>query len=206
MNKTLLYIFIFFTSLNSYSQIKDTIKLEEVKVLTTNKNIKHHKTKGKPSSLTGNLIKSIISKIEEIPSGKLSSIKFFFNSSVLFFIKDVNKTDYKDVDLGLLIYEAKDDGTPGELLTDKVIRFTLHSNDYGFIDLDLKPLYLNTSNTMFFGIELLNKQSGKDFKIMTNCNSENSNLIYLKNWNSEDWHFSNIPCGMKMDIGIIIPN
>ena len=206
MNKTLLYIFIFFISLNSYSQIKDTIKLEEVKVLTTNKNIKHHKTKGKPSSLTGNLIKSIISKIEEIPSGKLSSIKFFFNSSVLFFIKDDNKTEYKDVDLGLLIYEAKDDGTPGELLTDKVIRFTLHSNDYGFIDLDLKPLYLNTSNTMFFGIELLNKQSGKDFKIMTNCNSENSNLIYLKNWNSEDWHFSNIPCGMKMDIGIIIPN
>lgn len=206
MNKALLYIFIFFISLNSYSQIKDTIKLEEVKILTTNKKIKHLKTKGKPSSLIGNLIKSIISKIEEIPSGKLSSIKFFFNSSVLFFIKDDNKTEYKDVELGLLIYEAKDEGTPGELLTDKVIRFTLHSNDYGFIELDLKPLYLNTSKTMFFGIELLNKQSGKDFKIMINCNSENSNLLYLKNWNSEDWHFSNIPCGMKMDIGIMLPN
>jgi hypothetical protein len=204
MNKTLMYFFIFFISLNSYSQIKDTIKLEEVKVLTTNKKIKHLKTKGKTSSLTGNPIKSIISKIKEIPSGKLSSIKFFFNSSVLFFIKDVDKTEYKNVELGLLIYDSKDDGTPGELMTDKVIRFTLHSNDYGFIELDLKPLYLNTSKTMFFGIELLNKQSGKDFKIMTNYNSENSNLLYLKSWNNEDWHLSNIPCGMKMNIGIIL--
>lgn len=204
MDKTLLYFFIFFVSLNSYSQIKDTIRLEEVKVLITNKKVKHLKTKGRTSSLTGNPIKSLISKIDEIPSGKLSSIKFFFNSSVIFFLKDIDKEGYKDVEMGLLIYEVKDDGTPGELVTDKVIRFTLRSNHYGFIELDLKPLYLNTSKTMFFGIELLNKQSDKDFKIMTNCNDKNSKLLYLKTWNSKDWHFSDIPCGIKMDLGIII--
>ncbi len=206
MNKTILLIFIFFISLTSYSQIKDTIKLEELKILTSNNKVNHIKTKGKLSSFTGNIIKSIVSKIDEIPSGKLSTIKFFFNRSDLFFIKDNNKSDYKDVELGLLIYNAKDDGTPGELLTDKVIRFVLHSKKQGTIQLDLKPLFLNTSKTMFFGIELLNKQIGKDLKIMTKCNGENSKLLFLKTWNNKDWLFSNIPCGMKIDLGIVSTN
>lgn len=202
MNKNLLYIFIFFVSINSYSQTKDTIRLEEVKILATNKKVEHLKTKGKLSSLTGNPIKGIISKVDEIPDGKLSSIKFFFNRSPIFFLKDSDRATYKDVELGLLIYEVKDDGTPGELLIDKVIIFTLNSQNNGFIELDLKPLYLNTSKTMFFGIELLNKQIGKDFKIMTKCNNKNSNLLYLKTWNSENWYHSDIPCEMKLDIGI----
>lgn len=108
--------------------------------------------------------------------------------------------------MGLLVYTAKEDGTPGELLTDKIIRFTLHPNDSGSIDLNLKPLYLNTSKTMFFGIELLNKQIGNDFKIMTNCDEENAKSLYIKTWSNGDWHFSNIPCRMKMNIGILVEN
>ena len=88
MDKKVFYFFMFFISLNSYTQIKDTIRLDQLKVIATNKKAKHFKTKGLHSSLTGNNIKSIISKMDEIPSGNLSSIKFFFNSSVLFFIKD----------------------------------------------------------------------------------------------------------------------
>ena len=204
MDKTILYFLVFFISLNSYCQIKDTINLEEVKVLSTNEKIKHIKTKGGPSSLTGKDIKSIISRIDEIPFGNMTSIKFFFNSSVLFFVKDDNKSEYKDVDMGLLIYEANEDGTPGELLTDKIIRFTLHSNHHGAIELDLRPLYLTTSKSMFFGIELFNKQVGTDFKIMTNRNKENSKLLYLKIGNSKDWVYPNIPHGIKMDIGVIL--
>ena len=206
MDKTILYFLVFFISLNSYCQIKDTINLEEVKVLTTNKKIKHLKTKGNHSSLAGNLIKSIISRIDDIPSGNLTSIKFFFNSSVLFFVKDDYKAEYKNVEMGLLIYDAKEDGTPGELLTDKIIRFTLHSNHHGAIELDLRPLYLNTSKSMFFGIELFNKQTGKDFKIMTYRNKENSKLLYLKHWKNEDWNLFDYPCGIKMDLGIIMTN
>jgi hypothetical protein len=206
MDKTLFYFIVFFISLNSYCQIKDTINLAEVKVLTTNKKIKHLKTKGNHSSLAGNLIKSIISRIDDIPSGNLTSIKFFFNSSVLFFVKDDYKAEYKNVEMGLLIYDAKEDGTPGEILTDKIIRFTLHSNHHGAIELDLRPLYLNTSKSMFFGIELFNKQIGTDFKIMTNRNNENSKLLYIKHWKNEDWNLFDYPCGMKMDLGIIMTN
>jgi len=204
MDKTLFYFLVFFISLNSYCQIKDTIKLEEINVHATNEKVKHIKTKGAPSSLTGKDIKSIISKIDDIPLGNLNSIKFYFNSSVLFFVKDNNKSEYKDVEMGLLIYEAKEDGTPGELLTDKIIRFTLQSNHRGAIELDLRPLYLNTSKSMFFGIELFNKQIGTDYKIMTNKNKENSKLLYLKVGNSKDWVYPNIPHGIKMDIGVIL--
>lgn len=206
MYKTLFYFIVFFISLNSYCQIKDTINLAEVKVLTTNKKIKHLKTKGNHSSLAGNLIKSIISRIDDIPSGNLTSIKFFFNSSVLFFVKDDYKAEYKNVEMRLLIYDAKEDGTPGEILTDKIIRFTLHSNHNEAIELDLRPLYLNTSKSMFFGIELFNKQTGKDFKIMTYRNKENSKLLYLKHWKNEDWNLFDYPCGIKMDLGIIMTN
>ena len=101
MGKFLFYFLVIFISINSYCQIKDTINLDEVKVLTTNKKIKHLKTKGNNSSLAGNVIKSIISRIDEIPQGNLTSIKFFFNSSVLFFVKDDNKSEYKDVEMGL---------------------------------------------------------------------------------------------------------
>lgn len=204
MDKTLFYFLVFFISLNTYCQTKDTIKLEEINVHGTYEKVKHIKTKGSPSSLTGKDIKSIISKIDDIPLGNLNSIKFFFNSSVLFFVKDNNKSEYKDVEMGLLIYEVKEDGTPGELLTDKVIRFTLQSNHRGPIELDLRPLYLNTSKSMFFGIELFNKQIGTDFKIMTNRNKENSKLLYIKVRNSEDWVYPNIPHGIKMDIGVIL--
>ena len=204
MDKTLFYFLVFLISLNSYCQIKDTIKLEEVNVHGTDEKVKHIKTKGAPSSLTGKDIKSIISKIDDIPLGNLNSIKFYFNSSVLFFLKDNNKSEYKDVEMGLLIYEAKEDGTPGELLTDKIIRFTLQSNHRGAIELDLRPLYLNTSKSMFFGVELFNKQIGTDFKIMTNRNKENSKLLYLKVGNSKDWVYPNTPHGIKMDIGVIL--
>jgi len=204
MNKTLFYFFVFFISLNSYCQIKDTINLEVVNVLAKNEKVKHIKTSGASSSLTGKDIKSIISKIDDLPNGNLTSIKFFFNSSVLFFVKDNNISEYKDVEMGLLIYEAKEDGTPGELLTDKIIRFTLHSNHHGAIELDLRPLYINTSKSMFFGIELFNKQLGTDFKIMTNRIKENSKLLYLKVGNSNDWVYPNIPNGIKMDIGVIL--
>jgi len=204
MSNYLLSIFILFVCLNSYCQIKDTIRLEEVKIFTTNKKVEHLKTKGELSSLTGNPIKGIISKVDEIPEGKLSSIKFFFNRSSILFLKDSERANYKNVELVLLIYDVKADGTPGELLIDKVIMFTLNSQNNDFIELDLNPLHLNTSITMFFGIELLNKQIGKDFKIMTKCNNKNSNLLYLKTWNSENWYHSDIHCGMKLDIGITV--
>jgi hypothetical protein len=206
MDKTLFYFLVFFISLNSHCQIKDTLKLEEVKVLATHEKVKHIKTKGGTSSLTGKDIKSLISRIDEIPPGNLTSIKFFFNSNVLFFVRDNNKSEYKDVEMGFLIFEAKEDGTPGELLTDKIIRFTLHSNHHGAIELDLRPLYINTSKSMFFGIELFNKQIGKDFKIMTYRNKENSKLLYLKHWKSEDWNLFDYPCGIKIDLGIIMTN
>lgn len=203
-NKKLQYFFMFFVFINSYSQIKDTIRLEEVKIHSTNKKVQLLKTKGKLSSFSGNPIKGIISKVDEIPDGKLSSIKLFFNRSPVFFLKDRDRANYKDVELRLLIYDVKDDGSPGELLNEKTIIFTLNSQNNGFIELDLKPLYLNTSKTMYFGIELLNKQIGKDFKIMTKCNNKNSNLLYLKTWNSENWYHSDIPCEMKLDIGITV--
>lgn len=186
----------------SFAQGNDTIQLKEVNVQKVNKKIKYLKTKGTASSMTGTPIKSIISKLDKIPPGKLSSIKFYFNSRVAFFIPDTDKKDYKDVELGLLIYGVKEDGSPGELLTDKEIRFTVAANNKGSIVLDLDPLYLSSAESLYFGIELFNKQTGKDFKIMTLHNEKNGNKFYMKSWNKDDWTTPDLPWSIKMELGI----
>lgn len=210
MIKNVLYITLFFFSSYCFGQSKDTIFLEEVKIEKISKKIKHVKTKGKTSSLSGNPIKSIISRIDQIPSGKLSSIKFYFNSNIIFFIPDSKKKDYKDVEFGLLIYEVKEDGTPGEAIIDKEIRFTLRADHEGSIELDLTPLYVETSKSMYFGIELSKQQLGNDFSIMLKCDETNPNVLFIKNWKNDNWSGMNFgdgnSCKIKTDLKISVKN
>lgn len=205
MRKAILSFLLFVFSLNCLAQSTDTIHLKEIKVQGNSKKVKHIKTKGKSSSLSGNPIQSMISRMDDIPAGALASIKFHFNSSSAFFIADSNKKNYKDVEMGLLIYEGNEDGTPGKPITDKEIRFTIKADHRGDFELDLTPLYLNTRQSMYFGIALFNKQEGTDFKIMIDCDKSPTHF-YLKSWNRPDWFpfdFRNdANCGLKMDLGI----
>jgi hypothetical protein len=194
----------FLICLNSFAQIKDTIFLKEIeiKVEKTSKIIKHLKTKGTNSAMSGNSIKSIISRIDKIPSGSLSSIKFYFNSK---FFDENKRKEYKDVEMGLLIYEVNEDGSLGSEIVDKEIRFILKAGHRGCIELDLTPLYLNTSESMYFGIELFKQQSGNDFKIMTKKNNESPNSLYVKYWDNNDWllsNFGNTFFKIKIDLDV----
>jgi hypothetical protein len=193
----------FAVSMNSFAQVNDTIFLNEITVQKTRNKIKHIKTEGKTSSLTGNPIKSVISRIDKLPSGSLASIKFYFNNSIFDLLPDDGLIDYKDVELCLLIYNVKEDGSLGGAIVDKEIRFLLRADHRGSIELDLEPLYLNTSESMYFGIELLKQQSGNDFRIMIN---ENSIPSYMRGWNNDEWSNFGIPLGLKMALGIRLIN
>jgi hypothetical protein len=204
-----LSITLLFFLINSSGQSTDTIFLREIKVQNIDKKVSHIKTKGNTSSLSGKPIRSIISRIDQIPSGRLSSIKFYFNSNSLFFVPNQKKKDYQDVDFELLIYGIKEDGSPGEVIAEKKIRFKLKSDHKGSLELDLEPLQLNTSQSMYFGIELLKPQLGNDFRIMIKCD-HNSNVLYMKRWNNDKWYTSifgsGASCEIKMDLGIRLLN
>jgi hypothetical protein len=191
--------------MNSFAQANDTIFLKEITTKKISSKIKHIKTKGTTSSLTGNPIKSLISRIDKLPPGSLSSIKFYFNNSLSdLFIDD--KIDYKDVELVLLIYSVKEDGSPGEGIVDKEIRFLLRADHRGSIELDLEELYLNTSESMYFGFELLKQQSGKDFRIMVNSSNRNAAASYMKSWNNDEWSdfgFTSLGIEMALDVRLI---
>lgn len=206
MTRTL-YLLLLFIASNCWAQSTDTIFLEEVRIEKTGKAIKHIKTKGKTSSLSGNPIKGIISRIDGIPTGKVASITFYFNSSVVFFIPDDRKKDYKDIALGLLIYNVKEDGAPGVVITDKEIRFVLRADHNGSITLDLTPLHLDTLESMYFGIELSQQQQGRDFSIMIKCDQLNPNALYVRNWKNDQWFGFNLgtdACELKTDLKISV--
>jgi hypothetical protein len=184
--KTTVYIFTFIFTSSFYGQKKITIYLEEIKVFNKPRGkIIDIKTKGTTSSLSGQIIKSTISRVDDLPSGKLSSIKFYFNRSLFTILEGKYGVNYKDVELGLLIYDVNEDGTPSETITDKEIRFLVTSDHRGSIELDLRPLNLYAKNSLYFGFELFKEQTAIDFQIMIKSSKKNSKTFYMKNWKND---------------------
>jgi hypothetical protein len=206
MLRAIFYIVIFIFTMNTFAQANDTIFLKEITAKKISSKIKHIKTKGTTSSLTGNPIKSLMSRIDKLPPGSLSSIKFYFNNSISDLLPDNERIEYKDVELVLLIYNVKEDGSPGEAIVDKEIRFLLRADHRGSIELDLEELYLNTSESMYFGFELLKQQSGKDFRITVNSSNRNAAASYMKSWNNDEWSkfgFTSLGIEMALDVRLI---
>ncbi len=209
MTKIIFYLLLFVLAIPSYGQATDTIFLKEIQVSRVHHKTKHLKSKGMTSSLSGKALKGILNKMDDIPTGSLASVKLYFNSRVLFFVENDKKKDSKDVNFGLLVYDVKEDGSPGKAITDKEIRFTVTADHKGAIELDLTPLHLNTLSSMYIGIELLQPQVGNDFTLMISCSDSKPNSLYMNSWNADAWSAFNIgsttSCGLKMDLGIQLP-
>lgn len=199
---------LFFLSINCFAQTTDTIYLKQVEIQKKSKGkTVNLKTQGASSSLTGEAIKSAICRIDSIPSGKLSSIKFYFNHSFLDLFKGESEVEYKDLELGLLLFNVNEDGTPGKPISEKEIRFTVKANQRGSLELDLNSLYLNTEKSMYFGFELFTIQTGKNLRIMIETSRENSKTFYIKSWKNENWNlldFGDKNLALKMDLKITL--
>ena len=89
-----------------------------------------------------------VSLVRNIPKGQLVSICFFFSPGML------NKNS--EFDLGLLMFELDENGKPGRALSDKETKFKLKANGKGKIKLDLRKLYLNSKEELFFGFAIYN--------------------------------------------------
>ena len=183
------FYFFLISSLSATGQTNDTIYLKEVQIEKKQKRKSSIvKTNGTQSSLTGELIKSALSRIDNIPSGKISSIKFYFNHSFGDFIKGKSEVDYKDLELGLLIYSVNEDGSIGKPLMNDELRFNVAQKNRGSLQLDLTPLNLDSEQSMYFGFEIFTKQIGKNIRIMVEQSADNPKTLFIKSWTGDKWN------------------
>lgn len=182
------------------------VNLESITVKTnTNKKILTIKTHGKNSVMgfihnTG----EIVSVIQNIPSGKLISVAFYFNQIPFSFFKlfSNEKFIFRDMDFRLVIYEVNDKSFPGKLLISENIRFTVEANEKGKVELDIRPLNLNTQNKLYIGVQSLDKSLGEspDFRISTIISDEGKSMV--KPLDSNNWGLipNNVQLKMKLKI------
>ena len=182
--KFLLSTLLLCTVLSTIAQTKDTIFLQEV--IVQKRQAKKDivvKTSGNKVTWAGKTIRGMISKIDNLPEGQLKSIAFDFNSGMINLFKAGSGVEYREAKFKLLIYKANEDKSIGEPLSDQFIFFTIKANHRGAINLDLTPLNVDSAQTMYFGIELTDKQVGNDF--VFSCYINPIAKTYLKFWGSE---------------------
>lgn len=190
-----LVILILTVNFYSFSQneiLKDSIiHLEEIILYENNKNCTKIKTEGKKNSTFSVSNKSeIVTLISNIPTGRLNSIKLFFNKR--------NNMTYEKNHFRLKIYDIKHN-LPHKEIISKELRFTV-SKKKEYITLDLSPLELKNRSDIFIGVELLNQNENLSFSIDCNTNSEYSNTFY-KHANSDNWlKIPNIDLRMELDV------
>lgn len=182
MKKILISTILLLSVTNTFSQqsIQDSIiYLEEVVVgQQVNRNNKIIiETKGKNNSTFSVQNESIfVSKIEKIPKGKISSIKFYFNNR--------KKTNYSNNDFKLRIFKVNSENKPGKEILEKDIRFTINENHKGEIELNLIKLNLLNHEQLYLGLELLNENKILGFSI--DCITDKKALSFFRLKNSND--------------------
>ncbi|MDT0689064.1 hypothetical protein RM549_04660 [Salegentibacter sp. F188] len=182
MYKALLLIFFFLLS-NLYSQDhneEEVIFLEEVTVnaIRDYKDRVIIKTEGKRNATFSVAEKSIfVSRISNIPEGKISSIKFYFNRR--------KKTNFTENSFRLKIYHINSELQPGRIINKNDIRFLVTPDHKGEIELDLLNMDLQHLTEIYIGLELLNNNEELGFSL--DCITSSDSFSFYKRANSDEW-------------------
>jgi hypothetical protein len=168
--------FLFAAQVHSQSE-NDTIRMKEIVIDPSRPEGKMVKIKTTGEELGSDLLQDTseeVSLITGIPEGYLQSVTFYFNSGLMNLAKKAMKIDYKDTPLALVIYEAADDGTPGKVLCDKEIRFTVKKEHKGALELDVSRLNIRSRDKLFIGLATVTDIAGGQdvvVKVMNNFNA-----------------------------------
>ena len=132
----LILMLLFPVSLFAQSKIEDTTLNEVVINANKKKKIKKLRVKGFPP-LHNYFIQneSIITGINNCPSGKIKSVIFNFNNNFTRFVgskfNQIND-EFLDMEFGLLLYEMNDDGTIGNVVSDSEIKFFVSKDHWSY--------------------------------------------------------------------------
>lgn len=180
--KIIFTLFLFTNTLcfsQSFSLNDSIIYLDEVIINSNNtNNLVTIKTKGKQNTSFSMKNKGkIISLVDNMPSGKIKTLIFFFNNN--------KKISYKDVEFKLIIFTVDNNNMPDKELFNDDYRFLVKNSEKGKIILDLSKLNLKNYDKLFFGLELVKNSNTKDFLI--DFNSVKNNNTFIKMEGMENW-------------------
>lgn len=202
-------VLLFSISINAQetTQKDSIIVLREIKILKKKK-AKKHITKidldGRPNFGGLNQISKIVSVVKNIPEGRLSYVDFYFNCGLVNFLKKKLDINYKDTELGLLVYEVAQDGKPGKAISENEIKFIVKKEHNGRFRIDLSTLNLYHRN-IYMGVQVLSKLDDKEKNIYVRF-SENENAstyIVSENYKSANWHKYYSPkAHFKLSLGV----
>ncbi|WP_177762489.1 hypothetical protein [Flavobacterium sp. I3-2] len=171
LHRLLLLTLVFICSFTLFAQntIEETT-LDELKITSKKKKkIKKYKIDGlNPEFQVLSKDNFFITKYDDLPKGKILSTTFYFNTwapNLLNSLNDEFKTNYKDVDLGILVYEMKKDGTLGKIVSDCEVKFTVKKEHKGELKIDISSIDF-PEDSFFLGM-----------KVLSECNADEGNFF-----------------------------
>jgi hypothetical protein len=165
------------------------ITLDTLTVTSKSTTIKKVHLKGFPSYNGLEQTKAVITNSGELPQGTLKSVTFYFNTGLINHLKKRLKISYKDVELGLLIYKANDDGTLGEMVSGNDIKFIVRASHRGAYKVDASSLHVR-DNHVFIGFSVLTDLPKDQNNIYVRYNETKLHNTYVR-WKvpfmSDNW-------------------
>ncbi|SEH75391.1 hypothetical protein SAMN02927937_01237 [Paenimyroides aquimaris] len=177
-----LFILMFPVALFAQNKIEDTTTLDEV-VITTHKKkkIKKLKISGTPAYNSFSQGEFIVTSVNEIPKGKISSVTFYFNTSFIDLVDFVSgkkfDTNYLDVKLGLLVYEMNENRELGNIISNCEITFVVPHNHKGAFKIDLSTIDF-PKDKFFIGFKVLSQTNKEEYNIYVRLFEKNNHISY----------------------------
>lgn len=180
--KQLLILFLLIgqtTFMTAQEVLKDTILLNNVSIQ------KKHKKKTVSYDRTGHpaygginkTTQKMVTLLNDLPEGKILNVTLYLNTGLPNLLKKKLDINYKDVMLGIVIYEVDKKGRPGKAISENEITFLVSGKHRGALTVDLSKLNLQ-SGTMFFGISILSELTDKENDIYFRYCDEKSYTMY----------------------------
>jgi|SRR5690554_122230 len=178
---TLILTLLFACILSAQSIIEETT-LEEVLINTKKKKkIIKHKISGTPAFNSFSQGNFIVTSIDKLPKGKISSVSFYFNTWFVDFADFVSgkkfDTNYIDVELGLLIYEMAENRKLGKVISNCDIKFVVSHKHKGAYKIDLSTLDL-PKDKFFIGFKVLSETNEGENNFYVRLFEDDNHITY----------------------------
>jgi hypothetical protein len=182
------------TFMLSQEVLKDTILLKNVSISKKPKRqLVNYDILGHPAY--GGLEKStkkMVCLLDDLPEGRILNVTLYLNTGLPNLFKKKLDINYKDVMLGIVVYEVDEKGRPGKVISENEVTFLVSGKHKGALTIDLSSLNLE-SRAMYFGISVLSDISATENDIYFRyCEEKNAKLYqYMKAYNSDEmnWYF-----------------
>jgi hypothetical protein len=192
MIKKLIFLFALAAFCNAYSQKteKDSvIHLAPVIVhgKPAKKKIITFEPDGYPAYNGLQHMKKMVCRLKTLPAGKIKSVTFYFNTGLINLLHKKLQINYKDVRLGIVIYDIAGNGLPGDVISDSEVQFMVKSDHRGSLEVNLEELNLS-SKEMYIGLAVLSEISNTENNIYIRFNeSDDTRSFIMSDSADEQW-------------------